>query len=190
MFPHHGEAERWLPVFGWEGLYEVSDLGQVRGLPRLDNLGRPVRGRILTPTLSGDYGYLNVKLCRNGHGVTATVHSLVADAFIGPLRPGEETRHGPGGQLDNRLVNLSRGSHAENCEDTVRDGNSIHGIRNPHHKLTEAEAADICRRVANGETQKAAGARYGVSQPNVSMLVRGLTWRQTPGLQRRGDTAA
>jgi hypothetical protein len=58
----------------------------------------------------------------------------------------------------------------------IRDGTSLHGSRSHFAKLTEEQAADIRRRVAGGETQKSAGARYGVSQPNVSMLVRGKTW--------------
>jgi NUMOD4 motif len=183
-FPEPGETERWLPVVGWEGLYDVSDLGHIWSVPRPDNLGRPVPGRILKQTPSGKYGYLYVKLCRGGTGISRAVHALVAEAFLPPCMPGQQIRHGPNGNQDNRASQLCYGTPAENCADTIRDGNTNHGIRNPHHKLTEAEAADICRRVAEGETQRSAGARYGVTQPNVSMLIRGLTWKQTEGLRR------
>lgn len=165
-------GETWRAVPGYEGLYDVSDHGRV-----LSHSTRKHRGRLLKPFPSGQYGYLAVKLCCGaGTDVTVYVHRLVADTFIGPLKPGEVTRHGPAGHLDNRRVNLSQGSPADNGADSVRDGTSLHGERSHFAKLTGEQAADIRRRVAGGETQKSAGKRYGISQPNVSMLVRNKTW--------------
>lgn len=40
-------GETWLPIEGWEGRYEVSTHGRVRSVPRLDRLGRRLRGRVL-----------------------------------------------------------------------------------------------------------------------------------------------
>lgn len=164
-------TERWLPVPGYEDCYAVSDLGRVRSLSRP---GHP--GRLLNPFPTGEYGYLAVGLWQDNKGATTYVHRLVADNFIGPLLTGQVTRHGPGGHLDNRLSNLKQGSQAENVDDMMQAGNHRHGIKNPFAKLTEEQVADIRRRVAAGETQKAAGLRYGVGQPNVSMLVRNKTW--------------
>ena len=49
------EPERWLPVPGWEGLYEVSDLGRVRSLPRPRRPKmRTYGGKLLTPYLGID----------------------------------------------------------------------------------------------------------------------------------------
>lgn len=53
--------ERWLPVVGYEGLYEVSDQGRVRSLSRP---GHP--GRILKPTGAGNGPYWRVDLSRSG----------------------------------------------------------------------------------------------------------------------------
>ena len=61
-------------------------------------------------------------LYKDGKARQRPVHSLVAEAFIGPCPPGQEVRHGPGGSLDNRLVNLSYGTRAENIADQYRDG--------------------------------------------------------------------
>ena len=72
--------EVWKEVKGYEGKYEVSNLGRVRSL--FDNNGkRRHESRILKPCKDRD-GYLQVCLCKNGKGTCKTVHRLVATAFI------------------------------------------------------------------------------------------------------------
>ena len=58
--------ERWLPVPGYEGLYEVSDLGQVRSLPRPTKRG--IRGGNVLKHVSSGYGYPVVCIRKNGRG--------------------------------------------------------------------------------------------------------------------------
>ena len=79
--------ERWLPVVGWEGLYEVSDLGRVRSLPR-----NTTRGRVLRANPAAN-GYRQATVFRQGHPKSVYVHHLVAEAFIGPRPEGLEIRH-------------------------------------------------------------------------------------------------
>lgn len=63
-------AETWKDVAGYEGLYQVSDLGRVRSL---------LHGKVrILKFLDNGYGYLKVELNRNGK----LVHRLVAEAFI------------------------------------------------------------------------------------------------------------
>lgn len=70
------EQEKWLPVVGWEGLYEVSDFGRVRSLDRTTAGGsRAVKGRMLKLHKDQD-GYLLTKLA-NGVALTRRVHLLV-----------------------------------------------------------------------------------------------------------------
>lgn len=117
--------EQWLPVVGYEGSYEVSDLGRVRSLDRVTirKNGSPltVRGRVLRPCRD-PYGYYQVNLCAGTEQHISRVHRLVAAAFIGPCPAGAEVRHGPGGFLDNRVVNLCYGSRRDNALDKRRDG--------------------------------------------------------------------
>jgi NUMOD4 motif/HNH endonuclease len=113
-------AESWLPVPCYEGLYEVSDLGRVRSLTHKTSKG--IRyGRLLKQSRLKN-GYLRVGLYRNGSQATRTVHSLVAEAFIGPCPPGMEVCHGPQGQLANGRDNLRYGTRSENILDQVRHG--------------------------------------------------------------------
>jgi hypothetical protein len=169
--------ERWRTVAGYEGLYEISDLGNVRSLHR--SYKPRLRGDLLTPGVS--CGKMTVVLYKDGGRKTRLVHHLVLDAFTGPCPPGEEARHGPGGALDNRLVNLCWGTHAENEADRVRDGTSNRGERQWQARLTREQVMECRRRYAAGESQGVLAAEFGVSGPTVSNAITGETWSWLPG---------
>lgn len=117
-------VEEWRPVVGYEGAYEVSDLGRVRSLDRevYAGPGRTRRhvGRILA--IHEDDHYSKVRLKLDGHGETVNVHALVARAFIGPCPSGLEVCHNNGQHHDNRLANLRYDTHSANQLDSVRLG--------------------------------------------------------------------
>lgn len=180
-------AERWRPVTEYEGLYEVSDHGRVRSTDRTvvsanrwGGLTRSIRGQLLKPGLD-NHGYARVSLCRAGKKTFKKVHRLVCEAFLGPRPSGMVTRHGPGGQLDNRLANLSYGTPAQNHQDKIRDGTFRYGTsRGERHgmaKLTAAAVAEIRRRHAAGEIQVSLASEYGVTQAAISRITRNETWR-------------
>jgi hypothetical protein len=181
-------AERWLAVPGHEGLYEVSDCGRVRSLDRTvesanrwGDLQRSIRGRVLRQRPSGSHGYLAVALWKDGRRKFHYVHRLVGEAFLGPLPPGKQTRHGPRGKLDNWLTNLCYGTPEEDHQDKLRDGTFRHGhvTGSAHHsaKLTAEIAAECRRRNAAGETQVVLAREFGVTQGTISLVIRGQTWR-------------
>ena len=78
-------VEEWRPVVGYEGLYEVSDWGNVRSVDRMvkskGSGERLVTGRLLKQYTDKD-GYKRVGLHRNHKQVVVGVHQLVARAFI------------------------------------------------------------------------------------------------------------
>lgn len=97
-------TEQWLPIAGYEGIYEVSSFGRVRSLDRKDAIGRPRHGRFLSPGMSN--GYLFVQLSKDkGHQVFR-VHSLVAAAFLGERPKGYTVNHIDGAKTNNRFENL------------------------------------------------------------------------------------
>ncbi len=123
-------AEIWKPVAGYEGLYEVSDLGRVRSLDRLvvekSGKRRPVKGRILRPGVSRSSGRRSVALRPRGPAPTRRVYELVLEAFVGPRPPGMVACHNNGDAGDDRLANLRWDSWSENHRDTVRHGRNAH----------------------------------------------------------------
>jgi hypothetical protein len=119
--------ENWLPVVGYEDLYEVSDLGRVRSLDRVvvTKLGvrKTHRGKLLrlSPVTVCKYPSLHLTAA-DGTVQLLYVHTLVLEAFVGPRPPGAEACHGPGGVDDNTPANLRWDSHDENMRDLVRAG--------------------------------------------------------------------
>lgn len=114
--------ETWKPLPS-NPTYEISDLGNVRsrdhlvwGGKRMGFYTKP--GRNLRPGIASN-GYPTVAL---GRGKTRTVHSLVAETFIGPCPIGMEVRHKDGYRTNPRLDNLEYGTRLENIEDAFRHG--------------------------------------------------------------------
>lgn len=107
--------EEWRPIAGFEGRYEVSSFGRVRSF---------FRGvRLLQPGIASN-GYPTVCL---GRGNTRTVHSLVAETFIGPCPPNCEVRHKDGCRTNPYKDNLEYGTRSANIFDAVRHGTWVRG---------------------------------------------------------------
>jgi hypothetical protein len=180
-------SERWLPVpiEGCEGYYEVSDLGRARSLDhRAQWRGQGwyvKRGRILkaTPTTRG-YLHVTVSSFRDGKRkhLTPLIHRLVLEAFVGPCPEGQEARHGPGGQLDNRLVNLCYGTKVQNAQDKRRDGTYVEGTISVNAKLTEDIVRECRSRYAAGDGDTVSLAReFGVSQYTMWRAIHRKAWQ-------------
>lgn len=180
------DAERWLPVVGWEDLYEVSDLGRVRSLPRMiwrAGTGwadwKPYRGKLLKPIFRDPYYHAH--LADNGRRRYARIHVLVAEAFIGPRPEGYEVCHGPNGQQDNSLANLCYGTKSKNMgEDKRRDGSFPVGERHSRSKLTEAIVIQVRARAKAGEARYALAREFGVSPSTIYSICYGKNWRHVP----------
>lgn len=120
--------ERWLPVVGYEGLYEVSDHGRVRSLdrfipsPRGKSGKRRHKGRILAATVSPATGYRTVTLADAAGGrklYYALVHRLVLEAFVGPCPDGMECCHKDLDRSNEALSNLRWDTRSANTLDAV-----------------------------------------------------------------------
>lgn len=136
------EEEVWTDIEGYEGLYQVSNLGNVKSLK-----GRNVNGKILRPLFTGFKNeYLSVVLYKDKQSQRHLIHRLVGVAYIpNPENKSEinHTRKGSDGKIDktdNRAVSLAWATAAENVQHAwenglmentrkaVQQGNAIHKI--------------------------------------------------------------
>jgi hypothetical protein len=155
-------AEIWKDIPGYEGAYQVSSLGRVRSLDRQvvtkTGVVRNIHGKVLSP---GRYdGHTAVVLGRKRFH---PVHHLVALAFFGPRPSGMQICHANGNPEDNRVENLRYDTPHENSVDVYRIGGAI-------HKLTIADALDIRKRLAAGETGASLAREFGVSESAISRV--------------------
>ena len=97
--------EEWRLVVGYEGLYEVSNTGQVRSLDKYDTKGRFLRGKTLK-LLECSNGYLLIGLSKNGIRKVYLVHRLVAEAFIERSDGLYEVNHKDENKKNNSVDNL------------------------------------------------------------------------------------
>lgn len=125
-------TEQWKPIPGWEGLYEVSTLGQVRGVDRIDASGRRWIGKMRRPKPHGR-GYKQVVLWRGGRPSGFGIHRLVLEAFVGPAPEGMQGCHNDGNPGNNSLANLRWDTPSANQLDSVAHGTHSHA-RKTHCK--------------------------------------------------------
>ena len=117
--------ERWLPIDGYEGYYEVSDHGRVRSLDRTvqhSRYGALNRKGALLSTSPNSTGHYTVSLHRDGKASSRKVHRLVLEAFVGPCPDGMEACHWDDDKSNNSVSNLRWGTPSENVVDAVRNG--------------------------------------------------------------------
>ena len=173
-------AEEWRAVVGYEGLYAVSSVGRVKSLERLAPRSRggptPVRERVIRPATAKRGGYHVVVLHSRGNRKLRSIHSLVAEAFIGPRPRGTDICHGDGNPTNNATTNLRYDDRAGNMRDSMRNGRTRKGERHWNSKLTEAHVIQIREMRSSGMKLKDIGLALGVSPSTLCSVLSGNTW--------------
>lgn len=122
--------EIWVPIKGYEGLYEVSNFGRVRSL----NYRHTGQTNVLSPG-ENKRGYLKVNLWKMGKNNIYSVHRLVAEAFLPNWFDDPVVNH-----IDENPSN----NNVENLEWCSQQYNTNHGTRNER----------ISEKMTNGKLSK------------------------------------
>lgn len=171
----------WKSVPGYEGLYEVSDAGQVRGLDRIRLDGKRVRARLLRQTVSPK-GYARVHLSKNANRKKRFVHQLVLEAFVGPRPAGAAMGcHKNGKSLENWRDNLRWGTAVNNAEDRRSHGTTAIGERSPRAKLTAEKVLAVRAYEDSDLSASQIGKLFGIGRSQVDRIIKRQTWRHLNG---------
>lgn len=100
-------TEIWKDIVGYEGLYQVSNLGNVKRLKGYKGRGKGyiVEEHFIQPSINSR-GYQNVVLCKNGKTKTFSMHRLVAIAFLDNSNNLPQVNHKDENKLNNCVDNL------------------------------------------------------------------------------------
>lgn len=170
------QEEVWLPLPGYEGLYEISHLGRVRSLH-----ARFKEPRICAQGNDGT-GYKTVSLSKDRKRTPKTVHRLVCRAFHGePDILHKEAAHLDGNRTNNHASNLKWCSKVENHSHKRFHGTHQAGERHPRAKLTEATAHIALQRLASGQTCQEVADALSVSRSTIEDIRKRKKWRHIRG---------
>lgn len=161
-------VEEWRDVVGYEGLYEVSSLGNVR---RVQQNLKP---------LPDSNGRFHVTLSVNGKPKTVNVHKLVTAAFIGPRPEKYEINHIDGDPSNNAFDNLEYLTSSDNKKHAIRLGlmkpPALAGADHPRVKLTPDQVLEIRHLRALGASYGGIAKVAGVSKAHVKSICQGKAW--------------
>lgn len=173
--------EIWKPVLGYEGCYEVSNHGNVRGVERKVKSKHPKKQKLSGKVLRQDttwQGYKVVRLCKNGKRKGFGVHRLVALSFVKGYRCGLVVNHIDELKDNNHSCNLEWVTHSKNLKysGVIKKSNEVR--RRPVIKM------DLNGKLINSFKSISEASKNGFSQAGVCRacnsengIYKGFIWR-------------
>lgn len=140
------DGEVWLPINGFEGLYEVSSMGRIKSVSKIKgaNTGYYISSELLLRNRNLSKGYKGVVLYKNKKRKAFKTHRLVAEHFLNKDCDRNQVNHIDGDKANNRLSNLEWVTNKENMTHSWREGlRDYKGEKSPFAKITEEQAIKI-----------------------------------------------
>jgi len=162
--------EIWKDVVGYEGLYQVSNLGRVKNI---------LKDRFLSQSVNTKkFGYYRLVLKNSEGEKHFLVHRLVATAFLGNPPKGYHTNHKNGNTFDNRMENLEWVTAKENSRHRVKVLKNGIGEDCGAAKLKENDVRTIRKILKNNPktTQTSLARRFNVSPRAIRFIKNNETW--------------
>ena len=171
--------EEWRDVIGYEGLYEVSNLGNVRSCEHFTN-GHHLMSRVLRQNLSNRY--LHVKLYKSQAKRSLRVHRLVAMAFVPNPDDKPQVNHIDGNRFNNSASNLEWCTSSENMIHAIKTGLFEPSTESTKKKVLQL---DMNGNIVNEwDSMTDAAKALGLQVSNISHCCSGRI-RQTGGFKWR-----
>ena len=167
--------ETWKSVKGYEGLYEVSNLGNVRSL-RYNNTNKISPLKVYIEKA----GYARVSLSKNGKSKNKRIHRLVAEAFIPNMNSLPQVNHIDGNKLNNNVKNLEWCSASRNQKHKYEMGLMVCKTGKAHHRTGKTGKENVTSKtvkcVTTGEifdSAHDASRKYNLNFSNICSCCRG-----------------
>lgn len=167
-------TEEWRDVEGYEGRYQVSNLGRVKALPH-----KGKKSGIKKATKS-DRGYLAIGLSRKDDSKTFRVHRLVASAFIPNPDCLIEVNHKDGIKANNHVSNLEWSTRGENMRHAYRMGllKIRCGEQIVHKAKLTLEQVKYIVAMQGKITACKLAASLGISDCAIHDIYKGRSWKR------------
>jgi len=138
-------SEIWKDVVGYEGIYQVSNYGNVRSIDRIIKRGNhsfTKKGQIKATGIN-NRGYCDIMLCKGAKYEHHVVHKLVALAFIPNPENKDFINHKNGNKLNNCVDNIEWVTMSENNQHAYNTGLKIGAATGKFGELNHSSKA-IC----------------------------------------------
>jgi hypothetical protein len=164
--------EVWKDVKGYEGIYQVSNFGNVKSLG--NEFTRKERFLKLSPQSKG---YLTVVLQKNATRKMILVHRIVAEYFLSNPLNKSQINHINGDKTDNKVENLEWVSHRENLDHAIKNNLTLKGEKNRNSKLKDVDIIKIHSLLQKGTTTKELSESYNVSYSTIDGIRTNRYWK-------------
>ena len=182
--------EIWKDVIGYEGYYQVSNLGNVRSIDHQTikknrwsgTTVQSIKGRVLKQGLNGGrkgtkYPCVILTIGNSSTQIGYSVHRLVAIAFVPNPYSKLEVNHKDGNKLNNYFNNLEWCTRKENVQHSVNAGSIFRDGVHPLAKITLSKVIEIKKQLSDGIKQCEIARQHNIKQYTVQNISSGKTWK-------------